>query len=89
LNALAGRLGVPNSDRIVVGSSSVARAIAETARRIGADLVVVGVSDRYWLSLVLGSNSERVLRAAACDVLAVRAREDSVARVSVASVRGG
>ena len=89
LDALAGRLGVPDSDKIVVGSSSVGRTIAETARRIGADLVVVGMSDRYWLSLVLGSNSERVLRAAACDVLAVRAREDSVARVSVASVRGG
>ena len=78
LDALANRLGIPDSDRIVVGSSSVHKAIVNTAVRIGADLVVVGLTDRHWLALLLGSTPERVLRDAPCDVLAVRSRPSSV-----------
>ncbi len=77
LDALAGRLGIPDCDRIVVGSSSVHRAIADTAIRIGADLVVVGLTDRHWLAL-LRSTTERVLRDAPCNVLAVRSRPSSI-----------
>jgi len=78
LDALANRLGIPDSDRIVVGSSSVHTAITETAVRIGADLVVVGLTDRHWLALLLGSTTERVLRDCPCNVLAVRSRSSSV-----------
>lgn len=44
------------------------RAIAETARRIGADLIVVGAGEPGRL----GSTADRVVRQAACPVLVVR-----------------
>ena len=78
LGALANRLGIPGSEKIVVGSSSVHSAISDTARRIGADLVVVGLADRHWFSLLRGSTTERVLRDSPCNVLAVRSRPSSV-----------
>jgi nucleotide-binding universal stress UspA family protein len=49
------------------------RAIAGAARRLGADLVVVGSHGRRGLGrALLGSVAERVLREVACDVLVAR-----------------
>ena len=76
------RLRVPESEKIVVASSSVHKAIVETATRIGADLVVVGITDRHWLGLLMGSTSERLLRDGPCNVLAVRSRASSAAAPS-------
>jgi nucleotide-binding universal stress UspA family protein len=50
-----------------------AAVIDDTARAVGADLVVVGTRGRSGLAhVLLGSVAERVLRAAPCPVLAVR-----------------
>ncbi len=50
-------------------------AIARMAKRIGADLVVVGTHGRTGLARVaLGSVAERVVALAPCPVLTVRGR---------------
>jgi nucleotide-binding universal stress UspA family protein len=50
--------------------------IAETARKMGAHLIVMGTRGNTGLShVLLGSVAERTLRAAACSVLCVKARE--------------
>jgi nucleotide-binding universal stress UspA family protein len=47
--------------------------IARTARRIGADMIVVGTHGRTGLArLALGSGAERVMALARCPVLTVR-----------------
>jgi len=47
--------------------------IEDTARAVGADLVVVGTRGRSGLAhVLLGSTAERVLRGAPCPVLTVR-----------------
>lgn len=50
--------------------------ILEEADRIGADLIVVGSHGRHGIRLILGSTANAVLHGAACDVLAVRLKED-------------
>lgn len=53
---------------------SVAHAILEQARKLGADLIVMGTHGRRGLSrLVMGSDAEGVLREASVPVLLVRA----------------
>lgn len=49
-----------------------AAALVETARKLDADLVVVGRRKRSVQRLVLGSVSSKVVRRAPCDVLVVR-----------------
>jgi len=46
------------------------------AGEIKADLIVVGSHGRHGLGLLLGSTASSVVHHAACDVLAVRLRED-------------
>jgi nucleotide-binding universal stress UspA family protein len=65
--------------RGVAASASVARAvvpfeeIVRTARRVGADVIVVGTHGRTGLlRLALGSVAERVVALAPCPVLTVR-----------------
>ena len=49
------------------------QAIGETARRLGADLIVMSTHGRTGLShLVMGSVAEKVVRSAPCPVLTVR-----------------
>jgi universal stress protein A len=50
--------------------------ILEEADRIGADLIIVGSHGRHGIRLLLGSTANAVLHGAACDVLAVRLKED-------------
>jgi nucleotide-binding universal stress UspA family protein len=50
-----------------------AEAIADTAARIGADLIVIGTHGRTGMTrLVVGSVAERVVRLAPCPVLCVK-----------------
>lgn len=63
-------------DRQVIKVGPARTIILEEADRIGADLVVVGSHGRHGIRLLLGSTANAVLHGAACDVLAVRLKED-------------
>lgn len=63
--------GLRVETELVIGSAS--NAILETAKRLGADLLVVGTHGRKGLSrLLLGSVAERLVRSATIPVLTVR-----------------
>lgn len=71
LNALADELGLQADARhLVMGRPETE--IHNTAKEVGADLVVVGSHGRHGLALIFGSTANGVLHGAACDVLAVR-----------------
>lgn len=71
LEALAQRLGVAESERLVeVGTPKAV--IVGTAAAKAADLIVVGSHGVHGLGLLLGSTANAVLHGAPCDVLAVR-----------------
>ncbi|MDT9591555.1 universal stress protein [Nocardioides zeae] len=60
-------------ERVV--ASDAAEAVLETARRLDARLVVVGVRHRSSVGkLLMGSTAQRILLAAECDVLAVKVK---------------
>ncbi len=63
-------------DRQVIKVGPARTIILEEADRIGADLVIVGSHGRHGIRLLLGSTANAVLHGAACDVLAVRLKED-------------
>src|SRR5579864_801673 len=71
----AWRLGIERDE--LAGLTAVEgvphRVLAETAASVGAGLIVVGAAESWGrLSKLLGSTADRVVRAAACPVLAVR-----------------
>jgi nucleotide-binding universal stress UspA family protein len=74
---LAAQLGGPGKvESHVTESPNVAASIEETAKKLGADLIVMGTHGRTGLAHVfLGSVAERTLRVAPCPVLTVRASE--------------
>jgi nucleotide-binding universal stress UspA family protein len=60
----------------VATHSGIAGAIVEAAKKVGADLIVMGTHGRSGLAhAFLGSVTERTLRRAPCPVLTVRAEE--------------
>ena len=64
----------PRSVMVETGGQSVAQAILAQARKLRADVIVLGTHGRRGLSrLLLGSDAEMVLREAPCPVLLVRA----------------
>lgn len=66
-----------------------ARAICAYARRIGADLIVIGTHGRTGVShALLGSVAEAVVRRAPCPVLTVRAVESAPVPASVHAPSG-
>jgi nucleotide-binding universal stress UspA family protein len=72
LQALSASRRITADLRVVAGSP--AAAIAAVAEELSAELVVVGAHGRTGLPrLLLGSVAEKVIRAAPCSVLAVRA----------------
>jgi len=72
LQARARAAGIATS-AMVVRSPVPFFAIVRTARRLGADLIVVGTHGRTGLARVaLGSVAERVVALASCPVLTVR-----------------
>jgi universal stress protein A len=73
---LGERLGVPAEDRhIELGATG--RTILRLASELQTDLIVLGSHGRHGLAALLGSTARTVLNGAACDVLAVRIRENS------------
>jgi universal stress protein A len=63
-------LGIEESQLIIdIGSANVV--IVNTAKKIEADLIVVGAHSRHGLKLLIGSTTDSVLHHAPCDVLAV------------------
>lgn len=80
LKRLLNRIGLGSGEeegadveiRVAVGSSPV-QAISEEAKRIGADLIVVGVHERPYLGWLLAGGTGRSLqRRAHCPVISVR-----------------
>jgi universal stress protein A len=69
----AGRYGV-SVDDVHVNIGGPATQIVDTAKALGADLIVVGSHGKHGLGLLLGSTANAVLHQAQCDVLTVRIR---------------
>ena len=65
-----------SEDHQVIKVGPARTIILEEADRIGADLIIVGSHGRHGIRLLLGSTANAVLHGAACDVLAVRLKED-------------
>ncbi|MEZ5560921.1 MAG: universal stress protein [Pseudomonadales bacterium] len=71
LDALLEPYAVPKA-RVHMPAGKVGQCVAATARKIDADLLVVGTSTRRALGeVLLGSAAEKILTRAPCDVLAV------------------
>lgn len=78
LEAACGEAAKGLSERVFghVRTGKPSREIAEVAKQIGADLIVIGTHGRTGLARVLlGSVTEEVVRQAPCDVLTVRVPE--------------
>jgi nucleotide-binding universal stress UspA family protein len=70
--------GLPCERHVVHGAP--AEVIVETARTIGADLVVLGTRGLTGIKhALLGSVAERTVRTAPCPVLTVRGRDEAAA----------
>lgn len=60
------------AEGVVVASSTIAHAIATSARRRGVDLLVCGAHRRHWFDVLLGSATQGVVHEMPCDLLLVR-----------------
>jgi universal stress protein E len=79
--AFADKAQIPRASRHLLDSDP-AFAIPHLARKIGADLVVMGAVSRSGLKRVfIGNTAERVLDELPCDVLVVKAAKVAVPRV--------
>jgi universal stress protein A len=56
----------------VIKFGSAKEVVVEEAKRVKADLIIVGSHGRHGMRLLLGSTANAVLHNATCDVLAVR-----------------
>lgn len=76
LQEMGGKFGVP-PERLhnVVGQP--AREIRATAKKLGADLIVMGGHGKHGLDLLLGSTSSGVTHGVSCDLLIVRIPDTS------------
>lgn len=61
----------------IVKAGSAKHIIVDEAKKIKADLIIVGSHGRHGVGLLLGSTANAVIHAAKCDVLAVRLSADS------------
>lgn len=71
LHQVAGRFSLDASRCHAVENDSVRDAIIDTARRVGADLIVLGHGSRHWYSWFTASVAQGVLGRAPCDVLVI------------------
>ena len=68
------KLGVPNEDQhVIIGQP--AHEIQCFAKKIGADLIVVGTHGRHGLARIFGSTAHGILHGAPCDVFAILIKE--------------
>lgn len=78
LEALAARKrGTATIGQILLKTGDARDSIDQTAKELGADLIVMGTHGRRGVSrALLGSVAETVVRTAPCPVLTIRMRED-------------
>ena len=71
MDMVARELAVPDEQCIII-EGPAKHVILEEAKKINADLIIVGSHGRHGVQLLLGSTSNAILHSANCDVLAVR-----------------
>lgn len=71
LRALCSKLNVP-VERLHIVLGRPESEIHARAKKLSADLIIVGSHGRHGLALLLGSTANGVLHGATCDVLAMR-----------------
>ena len=72
LGMVAEHLPDSKAEGVVVASSTIAHAIAASARRRGVDLLVCGAHRRHWFDAWLGSPAQGVMHEMPCDLFLVR-----------------
>lgn len=60
-----------DEDKLIIEKGAPNMVIVNAAKKIGADLIVVGAHTQHGLNLLLGSTTDSVLHNAPCDVLAI------------------
>lgn len=73
LEKLGKKYNIPKKSQYL-GQGSIKFAVLEAAKKIKADLIVVGTHDQEGLDFILGSQANAILQAAQCDVLVVRTK---------------
>lgn len=74
LSKLSSKYNIPTERQTVIVGTARTSVIAQ-AKKINADLIVVGEHGRHGLSLLLGSTADGIIHHSECDVLAVRAKD--------------
>jgi universal stress protein A len=75
LNKLADKYKIPPANRYLeIGS--VKNEVLALAKKIAADLLVIGSHGRHGVELLLGSSANALLHAAKCNVLAVKIKQE-------------
>ncbi|MBA2655334.1 MAG: universal stress protein [Gammaproteobacteria bacterium] len=74
LSTLSKKYGIPHSQQIVEMGPPV-MIILDNAKKLNADLIVLGSHGRHGIRLLLGSTANGVIHLAQWDVLAVRMKE--------------
>ena len=74
MNKIALELAVPD-ERCIVMEGPAKHVILDEAKKIKADLIIVGSHGRHGVQLLLGSTANSVIHGADCDVLAVRVQD--------------
>ncbi len=71
LKNLLGKYGI-DANQLHIRFGGLADQVAQYATEAGCDLILVGSHEKHGLKTLLGSTSGQVVKAAPCDVLAVR-----------------
>lgn len=71
LQGIADGHGIPRT-HVQVAIGSAAEEIHEVAKKLGADLIVLGTHGQSGVQLLLGSTASSVLHGIECDLLAVK-----------------
>ena len=74
LKTQGSKTGIDKADQWVLHGQTKEEIIT-LAKKIKADLVIVGGHDKRWLSLLFGSTANAILHSMPCDVLTVRLEE--------------
>ena len=75
LNRLGKKYNIPFAQQITEkgGAKPV---ILEQAKKLNADLIIIGSHGRHGIALLLGSTANGVLHQAPCDVLVIRVKKE-------------